>query len=196
MSQSRRRRRKQTNYRLLLFGGLVVCLVLDILFFVLLMNQCGRASELEDEVKRLTDANQTLSSQNTMLQQETSDAQLTGAIAALPDPTTAQTDNLPDLIPQLTDSIYVVRTSDEGYQYLAVPTGVVADRLAEFRDDATGYTSTEGDAPACSYWVLFSDRVIGLAEGDTGFISPDRSAVGNASSVPAGFYDFVASLFA
>ena len=63
---------------------------------------------LEDEVKKLTEANQALTSQNTMLQQQ-SDAALTTAVAALPDPTTAQTTNLPDLIPQLTDAVYVVR---------------------------------------------------------------------------------------
>ena len=196
MSQSRRRRPKQPNYRLMLFGGLVVCLVLDILFFALLMNQCGRADDLEAEVKRLNEANQTLTSQNTMLQQE-SDAALTNAVAALPEPTTAQTDNLPDLIPQLTDAVYVVRTTGEGgYQYLAVPAGVVLDELNTYRDNAAGYTAAEGDAPVCSYWVLFSDRVIGLSEGGTGFVSTERSAVGSATNVPSGFYDFVASLFA
>ena len=73
---------------------------------------------------------------------------------------------------------------------------VVLDKLNAYRDDASGYTAAEGDAPTCSYWVLFSDRVIGLAEGGSGFVSTDRTATGSATAVPSGFYDFVVSLFA
>ena len=195
MNQTRRPHAKQPNYRLLLCIGLLVCLVLDILFFVLLLSQCSRAGGLEDEVKKLTEANQALTSQNTMLQQQ-SDAALTTAVAALPDPTTAQTTNLPDLIPQLTDAVYVVRTTGEGYQYLKIAEGAVLDKLNAYRDDASGYTAAEGDAPTCSYWVLFSDRVIGLTDGGNCFVSTDRTASGSANTVPSGFYDFVVSLFA
>ncbi|BFL41440.1 hypothetical protein H8S45_03100 [Agathobaculum sp. NSJ-28] len=195
MNQTRRPHAKQPNYRLLLCIGLLVCLVLDILFFVLFLSQCSRAGGLEDEVKKLTEANQALTSQNTMLQQQ-SDAALTTAVAALPDPTTAQTTNLPDLIPQLTDAVYVVRTTGEGYQYLKIAEGAVLDKLNAYRDDASGYTAAEGDAPTCSYWVLFSDRVIGLTDGGNGFVSTDRTATGSATTVPSGFYDFVVSLFA
>mgnify|MGYP001003764415 FL=1 len=195
MNQNIRPHAKQPNYRLLLCIGLLVCLVLDILFFVLFLSQCSRAGGLEDEVKKLTEANQALTSQNTMLQQQ-SDAALTTAVAALPDPTTAQTTNLPDLIPQLTDAVYVVRTTGEGYQYLKNSEGAVLDKLNAYRDDASGYTAAEGDAPTCSYWVLFSDRVIGLTDGGNGFVSTDRTATGSATTVPSGFYDFVVSLFA
>ena len=195
MNQTRRPHAKQPNYRLLLCIGLLVCLVLDILFFVLFLSQCSRAGGLEDEVKKLTEANQALTSQNTMLQQQ-SDAALTTAVAALPDPTTAQTTNLPDLIPQLTDAVYVLRTTGEGYQYLKIAEGAVLDKLNAYRDDASGYTAAEGDAPTCSYWVLFSDRVIGLTDGGNGFVSTDRTATGSATTVPSGFYDFVVSLFA
>ena len=195
MNQTRRPHAKQPNYRLLLCIGLLVCLVLDLLFFVLFLSQCSRAGGLEDEVKKLTEANQALTSQNTMLQQQ-SDAALTTAVAALPDPTTAQTTNLPDLIPQLTDAVYVVRTTGEGYQYLKIAEGAVLDKLNAYRDDASGYTAAEGDAPTCSYWVLFSDRVIGLTDGGNGFVSTDRTATGSATTVPSGFYDFVVSLFA
>ena len=195
MNQTRRPHAKQPNYRLLLCIGLLVCLVLDILFFVLFLSQCSRAGGLEDEVKKLTEANQALTSQNTMLQQQ-SDAALTTAVAALPDPTTAQTTNLPDLIPQLTDAVYVVRTTGEGYQSLKIAEGAVLDKLNAYRDDASGYTAAEGDAPTCSYWVLFSDRVIGLTDGGNGFVSTDRTATGSATTVPSGFYDFVVSLFA
>ena len=162
---------------------------------MLFLSQCSRAGGLEDEVKKLTEANQALTSQNTMLQQQ-SDAALTTAVAALPDPTTAQTTNLPDLIPQLTDAVYVVRTTGEGYQYLKIAEGAVLDKLNAYRDDASGYTAAEGDAPTCSYWVLFSDRVIGLTDGGNGFVSTDRTATGSATTVPSGFYDFVVSLFA
>ena len=195
MNQTRRPHAKQPNYRLLLCIGLLVCLVFDILFFVLFLSQCSRAGGLEDEVKKLTEANQALTSQNTMLQQQ-SDAALTTAVAALPDPTTAQTTNLPDLIPQLTDAVYVVRTTGEGYQYLKIAEGAVLDKLNAYRDDASGYTAAEGDAPTCSYWVLFSDRVIGLTDGGNGFVSTDRTATGSATTVPSGFYDFVVPLFA
>ena len=195
MNQTRRPHAKQPNYRLLLCIGLLVCLVFDILFFVLFLSQCSRAGGLEDEVKKLTEANQALTSQNTMLQQQ-SDAALTTAVAALPDPTTAPTTNLPDLIPQLTDAVYVVRTTGEGYQYLKIAEGAVLDKLNAYRDDASGYTAAEGDAPTCSYWVLFSDRVIGLTDGGNGFVSTDRTATGSATTVPSGFYDFVVSLFA
>ena len=69
------------------------------------------------------------------------------------------------------------------------------DKLGEYRDDASGYAASTGDAPICQYYVLFTDRVIGLAEGDTGFVSTDRSATGSTSTIPSGFYDFVASFF-
>ena len=44
--------------------------------------------------------------------------------------------------------------------------------------------------------MLFSDRVIGLAQGNTGFVSMDRAATGSATSTPAGMYDLVAAMFA
>ena len=53
MNQTRRPHAKQPNYRLLLCIGLLVCLVFDILFFVLFLSQCSRAGGLEDEVKKL-----------------------------------------------------------------------------------------------------------------------------------------------
>ena len=54
---------------------------------------------------------------------------------------------------------------------------------------------TQGDAPICTYYVLFTDRVIGLAEGNVGFVSMDRAATGSTTTTPDGFYDFVASVF-
>lgn len=194
MSQNRRPRAGKTNYRLMLCVGLLACFVLDILFLVLLLSQCGRAGKLQDEIDQLKETNQTLVSQNELLQQQSTTA-LDAAVAALPDPTTAQTDNLPDLIPQLTDGVYVVRTTGESYQYLKIPDGEVLNQLNTYRNDASAYVISDGDAPSCSYWVLFSDCVIGLAQDGTGFISSDRSASGSATSVPNGFYDFVVTLF-
>lgn len=43
--------------------------------------------------------------------------------------------------------------------------------------------------------MLFTDRVIGLAEGNVGFVSMDRAATGSTTTTPDGFYDFVASFF-
>ena len=77
-----------------------------------------------------------------------------------------------------------------------MPSGYLQDRLAAYRDDSASYAAAEGDAPACTYYVLFSDRVIGLAQGNTGFVSMDRAATGSATSTPAGMYDFVAAMFA
>lgn len=121
---------------------------------------------------------------------------LAGLTAALPDPTTAQTNSLADLIPQLTEGVFVVRSTGTQYQYLSVPAGYLQDKLAAYRDDTAAYTAVEGDAPTCTYWVLFSDRVIGVAEGDTGFVSMDRGASGSASKLPTGLYSFVSALFA
>lgn len=195
MNETRRRPTKRTNYRLILSIGLAACLVLDILFLSLFVRQCQRAGKLEDEVKKLNDANKTLVSQNTMLQQQSAST-LTNAVAGLPDPTTAQTDNLPDLIPQLTGSVYVVRTTDNGYQYLKIPAGVVEEKLNAFRDDAAAYTDLEGDAPTSTHWVLYADRVIGLAEEGKGMVSSNRTAEGKATALPSGFFDFVTSLLA
>ncbi|MDO4269845.1 MAG: hypothetical protein Q4C72_02875 [Eubacteriales bacterium] len=190
-----RARRRAPNYRLLLCAALAVCALLAILFFALFLGRGGKIKELNEQVKTLTEQTQALTNEKTQLQQ-TMDGLYTAAIAALPDPTTAQTQSLPDLIPQLTEGVYVVRSTGESYQYLSVPSGILQDKLAAFRDDAANFKPAEGDAPTCNYWVLFSDRVIGLAEGDTGFVSTSRTATGSATSVPAGFTAFVASLFA
>ena len=121
---------------------------------------------------------------------------LASLTASLDDPTTAQTTSIADLIPQLTEGVYVVYNTGSQLQYLSVPSGYLQDRLAAYRDDSASYAAAEGDAPACTYYVLFSDRVIGLAQGNTGFVSMDRAATGSATSTPAGMYDFVAAMFA
>lgn len=95
----------------------------------------------------------------------------------------------------LNDGVYVVQSTGSQLRYISVPKGYLQDKLGEYRDDASGYAASTGDAPICQYYVLFTDRVIGLAEGDTGFVSTDRSATGSTSTIPSGFYDFVASFF-
>lgn len=188
------RGRKKTNYRLLLCAALLACLLLAILFFALFLSGRGKAKELEEQVKTLTEQSQTLTSEKAALQQ-TLDGMYASAIAALPDPTTAQTEALPDLIPQLTDSIYLVRSTGSGYQYLKVPDGILADRLTAYRDSAD-YTAAANGVSA-DMWVLYADKVIGLKSGtDNGFVSPDRTASGAEYTLPSGFSAFVASFFA
>ncbi len=187
------RRKKRRNYRLMLCAALLAAAILDVLFLSLFLNQHEQARELKKQVDDLTKEKTTLTNQLSVLSQETANLER-GIISTLPDPTTALTDTLPDLIPQLTDGIYVIHAG-EGYDYIKVPDGYLSDKLNTFRD-AQGYNATNGSAPTCPYLVLYPDRVIGLSEGDTGFVSTDRTATGAASSLPAGFTDFVASFFA
>ena len=182
------------NYRMALCIAVLVCFLLAVLFFALFLSRGGKIKELNEQIETLNGEKTTLSTQVSTLTQE-NQTLMAGLTASLPDPTTAQTDSLPDLIPQLNDGVYVVRSTGSQYQYLNVPAGYLQDKLAAYRDDAAGYAVVEGDAPACTYWVLFTDRVIGLAEGDKGFVSMDRAATGSATTVPSGMYAFVATFF-
>lgn len=183
------------NYRMMLCIAVLVFFLLALLFFILFLSRGGKISDLNKQIETLNGEKTTLSDQVNSLTQE-NQTLLSGLTDALPDPTTAQTDSLPDLIPQLTEGVYVVHSTGSQYQYLSIPAGYLQDKLAAYRDDTAGYTVVEGDAPTCTYWVLFSDRVIGLAEGDQGFVSMDRAATGSATTVPSGMYAFVASFFA
>lgn len=183
------------NYRMLLCIAVLVSLVLALLFFILFMVRGSTIKGLNEKLDALGKEKDTISAQVTALTQE-NQSMLTSLAASLPDPKTAATDSLPDLIPQLTEGVYVIYSTGSQYQYLSVPAGFLQDKLAAYRDDAAAYQPAEGDAPLCTYYVLFSDRVIGLAQGNTGFVSTNRTATGAATSVPAGFMDFVASFFA
>ena len=183
------------NYRLLLCIAVLVCLVLALLFFILFMVRGGTINDLNGQVDTLNKEKETLTAQVNTLTQDNQNM-LASLTASLDDPTTAQTTSIADLIPQLTEGVYVVYNTGSQLQYLSVPSGYLQDRLAAFRDDSASYAAAEGDAPACTYYVLFSDRVIGLAQGNTGFVSMDRAATGSATSTPAGMYDFVAAMFA
>lgn len=183
------------NYRMLLCIAVLVFFLLALLFFILFLSRGGKIDELNKRVETLNGEKTSLSEQVNTLTQD-NQTMLAGLTAALPDPTTAQTDDLTALIPQLTEGVYVVRSTGTQYQYLSVPTGYLQDKLTAYRDNAEGYSVVEGDAPACTCWVLFPDRVIGLAEGDKGFVSMDRAATGSATTVPSGMYAFVASFFA
>ena len=108
---------------------------------------------------------------------------------------TAETNSIVDLIPMLNDGVYVVQSTGSQLRYISVPKGYLQDKLGEYRDDASGYAAADGDAPICTYYVLFTDCVIGLADGNTGFVSADRTATGTKTTTPDGFYDFVASFF-
>ena len=183
------------NYRLLLCIAVLVCLVLALLFFILFMVRGGTINDLNGQVDTLNKEKETLTAQVNTLTQDNQNM-LASLTASLDDPTTAQTTSIADLIPQLTEGVYVVYNTGSQLQYLSVPSGYLQDRFAAYRDDSASYAAAEGDAPACTYYVLFSDRVIGLAQGNTGFVSMDRAATGSATSTPAGMYDFVAAMFA
>lgn len=183
------------NYRMLLCIAVLVFFLLALLFFILFLSRGGKIDELNKQVETLNGEKTSLSEQVNTLTQD-NQTMLAGLTAALPDPTTAQTDDLTALIPQLTEGVYAVRSTGSQYQYLSIPAGYLQDKLAAYRDNAEGYTVVDGDAPACTCWVLFPDRVIGLAEGDKGFVSMDRAATGSATTVPSGMYAFVASFFA
>jgi hypothetical protein len=175
--------------------AVLVCLVLALLFFIMFMVRGGTINDLNGQVETLNKEKETLTAQVSTLTQD-NQSMLASLTASLDDPTTAQTTSIADLIPQLTEGVYVVYNTGSQLQYLSVPSGYLQDRLAAYRDDSASYAAAEGDAPACTYYVLFSDRVIGLAQGNTGFVSMDRAATGSATSTPAGMYDFVAAMFA
>lgn len=183
------------NYRLLLCIAVLVCLVLALLFFILFMVRGGTINDLNGQVDTLNKEKEALTAQVNTLTQDNQNM-LASLTASLDDPTTAQTTSIADLIPQLTEGVYVVYNTGSQLQYLSVPSGYLQDRLAAYRDDSASYAAAEGDAPACTYYVLFSDRVIGLAQGNTGFVSMDRAATGTLSTTPSGLYDLVASMFA
>lgn len=183
------------NYRLMLCIAVLACFVLALLFFILFMVRGGKIGGLNEQVDALNKEKETLTAQVGALTQE-NQSMLASLTASLDDPTTAQTTSIADLIPQLTEGVYVVYSTGSQLQYLSVPAGYMQDRLAAYRDDSASFVPAQGDTPACTYYVLFSDRVIGLAENNMGFVSMDRSATGNAASIPAGMYEFVAAMFA
>lgn len=191
-SATRSRRRKGPNYRLILCVIMLIAIVLDFVFLGMFIFQRSQATGLNGQIETLTKDKETLTTQVSTLTQENATLEA-NMMSALPEPTTARTDNLPDLIPQLTDGIYIIHVS-EGYQYLKVPDGYLTDKINTF-GNAAGYTATNTDPPTCSYYVLYANKVVGLAEGDTGLVSEDRTATGAGSSLPTGFYAFVASFF-
>ncbi len=186
------RRRKRQNYRMMLCAAVLGASLMAVLFLGLFVWQHGKAKGLKEQVDNLTMEKTTLTKQLSDLSQETETLRKS-VIDSLPEPKTAQTDSLPELIPQLTDALYVVHVGD-GFDYIKVPEGYLTDTLNTYKD-AQGYTSTGGSSPSCPYLVLYADRVIGLAEGDVGFVSTERTSVGTASTLPVGFTAVVASFF-
>ena len=183
------------NYRAALCGAVLAFFVIALLFFVLFMSRGGKIKELNSQIDTLGQDKQSLSAQITSLQQQV-DTLTASMTSALPDATVADTNTIADLIPQLADgSIYVVQSSASQLRYIKVPEGYLSDKLGEYRDNSSAYAAAQGDAPICTYYVLFTDRVIGLAEGNVGFVSMDRAATGSTTTTPDGFYDFVASFF-
>ena len=127
------------NYRMLLCIAVLAFFLLALLFFILFLSRGGKIDELNKQVETLNGEKASLSEQVNTLTQD-NQTMLAGLTAALPDPTTAQTDDLTALIPQLTEGVYVVRSTGSQYQYLSVPTGYLQDKLTAYRDNAEGYS--------------------------------------------------------
>ena len=188
-----RRASVKLNYRMVLCIAVLVLLLLTI-FGGLFKSRGSKIADLNSQIETLNKDKDNLSAQIGALTQENQTLQ-SSITATLPAAKTAETNSIVDLIPMLNDGVYVVQSTGSQLRYISVPKGYLQDKLGEYRDDASGYAASTGDAPICQYYVLFTDRVIGLAEGDTGFVSTDRSATGSTSTIPSGFYDFVASFF-
>ena len=189
-----RRASVKLNYRMVLCIAVLVLLLLTIIFGGLFKSRGSKIADLNSQIETLNKDKDNLSAQIGALTQENQTLQ-SSITATLPAAKTAETNSIVDLIPMLNDGVYVVQSTGSQLRYISVPKGYLQDKLGEYRDDASGYAASTGDAPICQYYVLFTDRVIGLAEGDTGFVSTDRSATGSTSTIPSGFYDFVASFF-
>ena len=189
-----RRSSVKLNYRMVLCIAVLVLLLLTIIFGGLFKSLGSKIADLNSQIETLNKDKDNLSAQIGALTQENQTLQ-SSITATLPAAKTAETNSIVDLIPILNDGVYVVQSTGSQLRYISVPKGYLQDKLGEYRDDASGYAASTGDAPICQYYVLFTDRVIGLAEGDTGFVSTDRSATGSTSTIPSGFYDFVASFF-
>ncbi len=189
-----RRASVKLNYRMVLCIAVLVLLLLTIIFGGLFKSRGSKIADLNSQIETLNKDKDNLSAQIGALTQENQTLQ-SSITATLPAAKTAETNSIVDLIPILNDGVYVVQSTGSQLRYISVPKGYLQDKLGEYRDDASGYAASTGDAPICQYYVLFTDRVIGLAEGDTGFVSTDRSATGSTSTIPSGFYDFVASFF-
>ncbi len=184
--------KKRRNYRMMLLYvifGMVIC---ALVFFLLFINQKSKNKDLTEQVDKLTTENNTLTDQLSTLSAE-ADGLRQSIMSSLPDPKSYDDDDLQDLISQLTDGIYIIKEGS-GYNYIKVPSGYFTDKLNSFKS-ADGYTSINGNAPVCSYFVVYPDRVVGLSEGDMGFVSTDRKATGDGSSLPTGFTAFVTSMF-
>ena len=164
--------------------AVLVLLLLTIIFGGLFKSRGSKIADLNSQIETLNKDKDNLSAQIGALTQENQTLQ-SSITATLPAAKTAETNSIVDLIPMLNDGVYVVQSTGSQLRYISVPKGYLQDKLGEYRDDASGYAASTGDAPICQYYVLFTDRVIGLAEGDTGFVSTDRSATGSTSTIPS-----------
>ncbi len=188
------RKAPKLNYRMVLCIALLVFVVLTIIFGAVSASRGKKITDLNSQIETLGKDKDSLSAQLGTLAQENQTLQ-NSIMATLPAAQLASVNSIADLVPLLNDGIYVVQSTGAQLRYLNVPSGYLQDKLGEYRDDASGYAAADGDMPICTYYVLFTDRVIGLAEGNTGFVSTDRTAAGSKTTIPDGFYDFVASFF-
>ena len=161
-----RRASVKLNYRMVLCIAVLVLLLLTIIFGGLFKSRGSKIADLNSQIETLNKDKDNLSAQIGALTQENQTLQ-SSITATLPAAKTAETNSIVDLIPMLNDGVYVVQSTGSQLRYISVPKGYLQDKLGEYRDDASGYAASTGDAPICQYYVLFTDRVIGLAEGDT-----------------------------
>ena len=179
-----RRASVKLNYRMVLCIAVLVLLLLTIIFGGLFKSRGSKIADLNSQIETLNKDKDNLSAQIGALTQENQTLQ-SSITATLPAAKTAETNSIVDLIPMLNDGVYVVQSTGSQLRYISVPKGYLQDKLGEYRDDASGYAASTGDAPICQYYVLFTDRVIGLAEGDTGFVSTASMTLLLRSSITA-----------
>lgn len=197
-SGTRRARRKpqKVNYRMMLLLIAAFFFLLSFILMIVTFSRGKKIKMLTTEIETLTASSATLMDDKARLQQEL-DGLYQAAISALPSPTNAQTPALSDLIPQLTDSIYLIRGTEGAYQYLKIPNGILYNRLISFRDSPDYLANAAESATAWDLWVVYENAVIGMTAGgaDHGFVSYERSVSGAEYNLPAGFNAFASSLF-
>lgn len=150
------------------------------------MSRGGKIKELNSQTDTLGQDKQSLSAQITSLQQQV-DTLTASMTSALPDATVADTNTIADLIPQLADgSTYVVQSSASQLRYIKVPEGYLSDKLGEYRDNSSAYAAHRATRRSARIMCCSPNRVIGLAEGNVGFVSMDRAATGSTTTTPDG----------
>ena len=153
-----RRASVKLNYRMVLCIAVLVLLLLTIIFGGLFKSRGSKIADLNSQIETLNKDKDNLSAQIGALTQENQTLQ-SSITATLPAAKTAETNSIVDLIPMLNDGVYVVQSTGSQLRYISVPKGYLQDKLGEYRDDASGYAASTGDAPICQYYVPITRSV-------------------------------------